>query len=121
MRPSHSSRWIGQGRNYLLSQALETNEVEFNALALEAGTRTRPHTHTADQLIYCIRGAGVVAVDGGEDERVEEGECVMLPAGLLHMHGAASDGPVFAITALRGGFTTDFDCAVPTAWERFRE
>jgi quercetin dioxygenase-like cupin family protein len=120
MRPSHPARWIGQGRNFVLSQALGTDELEFNVLSLEAGTRTRPHTHNADQLIYQLEGVGIVAVGGGPDERVEEGECVLLPAGVPHMHGAAGDGPVRVATALRGGFTTDFDCPLPEAWRSFR-
>jgi quercetin dioxygenase-like cupin family protein len=120
MRPADPARWTGAGRNFLFSQALGTDELEFNALALEPGTRTRPHAHTADQVIYQVSGVGVVAVDGGPDERVEAGECVLLPAGVAHMHGAADGGAAFVVTALRAGFTTDFDCPIPEHWQRFR-
>jgi quercetin dioxygenase-like cupin family protein len=120
MRPSHPDRWIGDGRNYLVSQALGLDDLEFNALALEPGTRTKPHTHTADQIIYQVRGTGIVAVGGGPDERVEAGECVLLPADVPHMHGAAEDGTALVVTALRAGFETDFACDVPPAWARYR-
>jgi quercetin dioxygenase-like cupin family protein len=121
MRRSAPSRWIGTGRNFLLSRALGTDELDFNVLELEPGARTRPHTHTADQLIHQLRGVGIVALDGGPDERIEEGQYVLLPAGVPHMHGAAEDGPAVFFTALRGGFDTAFDCPIAPAWARFRD
>jgi quercetin dioxygenase-like cupin family protein len=120
MRQADPARWLGEGRNYLFAQALGVAELEFNGLALEPGTRTRPHAHSADQVIYQVSGVGIVAVGGGDDERVETGECVLLPGGIPHMHGAAEDGPAFVVTALRSGFTTDFDCPIPAVWQRFR-
>jgi quercetin dioxygenase-like cupin family protein len=120
MRPSSGSRWIGSGRNFLISRALGTEELEFNVLELEPGTRTRPHTHSADQLIHQLQGVGIVALAGGPDERLEKGEYVLLPAGVPHMHGAAKDGPAVFFTALRGGFDTDFECSIPPSWMRFR-
>ena len=75
-----------------ISAALGTEHVQVNVLRFDAGTRSKPHSHSRDQLLYYVSGRGVVAIGGGEDEFVEEGEFVLLPAGVAHMHGAADDG-----------------------------
>src|ERR1700722_6180723 len=80
MRTAHPGHWIGELHLHPVGRALGTSELELNALFLEEGTRKKPHLHSADQVIYCVSGAGVVALDGGADQRIEEGQFVVLPA-----------------------------------------
>jgi quercetin dioxygenase-like cupin family protein len=97
---------------------LGTTGFEVNALFFEAGTRSRPHRHKRDQLLYYVSGTGVVALDGGQDQRVQEGEFVLLPGGILHMHGASDDGPAVHIS-VTPDLEIEWDTAIPDAWKRW--
>jgi quercetin dioxygenase-like cupin family protein len=103
-----------------LSSSLGTDELKINAVYLDAGARFRPHWHPFDQVLYYIRGTGIVAVDGGDDVIVPEGHYVLLPANVPHMHGCAADAPALQLSMMRDT-QTDFDtCPVPAAWQAWR-
>src|SRR5262245_6595115 len=120
MREGQPPYWIGQTQLYPVADALGTDQLVFNVVFHEAGARTTPHLHSHDQIIYQLSGVGIVALDGGEDERVETEEFILLPAFVPHMHGAAEDGPAVLLTVLRSEFTVDFTCPIPDAWLRYR-
>jgi quercetin dioxygenase-like cupin family protein len=103
-----------------IQQALGTDQVEINAVFFEAGSRSRPHSHTRDQILYYAQGTGVVALAGSGDQRVEVGEFVLLPGGVPHMHGATDDGPAMHISIMRE-VDMDFNCPIPPAWQRWRD
>src|SRR5579863_252436 len=84
-----------------IHQALGTGDFQVNVVSFEADTRSRPHVHTTDQVLYYVSGTGVVALAGGADQRVEAGEFVLLPAGVVHLHGASADGPAVHISITR--------------------
>ena len=114
-------RWIGEpadGRR--VNQELGTDDVLINYLFFEPGVRSRPHTHSHDQILFYVTGRGVVAMDGGEDQIVEAGEFVLLPANIPHMHGATDDGPAAHIS-LMTDVDMDFDCPIPESWASWRE
>lgn len=67
-----------------------------------------------------IEGPGIVAFDGDEDQLVETGGFVFLPANVPHMHGAPDDHPACHIT-FGGRDATDFDCSIPERWQSFRD
>jgi quercetin dioxygenase-like cupin family protein len=117
------SSTIGSLTVHRVFQALGTSEVQVNAIFFEPGARFRPHLHPYDQVLHYVKGTGVVALDGGEDQLVPEGEFVLLPAGVLHMHGATADGPAVHISTMRvadpGVETTDFGVAVPESWAKY--
>ncbi len=120
--PAHLSaqRWVGAPADVRrVNEALGTDAMHINAVYLEAGVRSRPHTHSFDQILFYTSGTGVIAVDGGEDRRVETGDFVLLPAGVPHMHGATEDGPACHISLMRD-VDMDFDCPIPDSWTRWR-
>jgi quercetin dioxygenase-like cupin family protein len=102
-----------------ISAALGTEHVQVNVLRFDAGSRSKPHSHSRDQLLYYVSGRGVVAIGGGEDQFVEAGEFALLPSGIVHMHGAADDGPAVHISIM-DTVDNDFDCPIPEAWRRWR-
>ena len=67
-----------------------------------------------------MSGTGVVAIDGGEDQLVQAGEFVFLPANVPHMHGASSDGPARHVS-LTSDVHNDWDCPIPPQWEKWRQ
>jgi quercetin dioxygenase-like cupin family protein len=97
---------------------LGATDFEVNVLVFEPGTRSRPHRHTRDQLLYYVRGTGVVALAGGADQLVEEGAFVLLPGGILHMHGAGDDGPAVHLS-LTPDLDIDWDVPIPDSWKRW--
>lgn len=123
------ARFAGHATIHHIARALGTGEVRVNVLFFDAGARTRPHAHPYDQLLYYTQGVGVVAQDGGEDQRIEEGEFVLLPAGRVHMHGAASDGPAVHISIMcqsdnaadHNRPVSNWNMSVPEAWRRWRQ
>jgi len=109
----------GRTRVLDLTSVLGTSELKVIMVYFDAGARSRPHLHHRfDQILFYASGTGVVAVDGGPDQLVAEGGLVRLPAGQMHMHGAAADGPATHLSVLVDVDLT-FDVTVPPAWARF--
>jgi quercetin dioxygenase-like cupin family protein len=116
-RESNAHTLMGSGRVVPLSAPLGTDETKINAVYLEPGARFRPHWHPFDQVLFYAYGTGVVAIAGGPDIVVPEGNYVLLPASTPHIHGATSDGPALQLSIMRDT-QTDFDgCPVPDAWK----
>lgn len=70
-------------------QSFSETKHNLRAIAVffEPGGRTRPHTHTHDQLIVCISGEGVVAINR-DVERIITNDTVWIPKDTWHWHGA---------------------------------
>jgi quercetin dioxygenase-like cupin family protein len=118
-RPAGGRSLIGTGKVVPLYTALGTSEVKLNAVYLDPGARFRPHWHPFDQILFYAYGTGVVAIDGGEDMIVPEGNYVVLPASTPHMHGCTDAGPALQLSIMRDT-QTDFDgCPVPDAWKKW--
>jgi len=56
----------------------------------EPGARTYLHTHAVPQVLHCVEGRGILATKS-EQNLVEAGDIVHVPAGEEHWHGAAAD------------------------------
>jgi quercetin dioxygenase-like cupin family protein len=114
-----ATRWIGRADVHQVHAALGSEELLLNVVYLEPGARSRPHSHSYEQVLVYLSGTGVVAVGGGEDQRVETMEFVLLPAGVAHMHGASDDGPASHLSIMRE-VDMDFNCPIPPNWTRWR-
>ena len=71
---------------------VEASTSEHVAVALvhfSAGARTRMHRHTSDQVLYVLNGIGQVG-DPGAAHVISGGDCVFIPAGTDHWHGAGN-------------------------------
>jgi quercetin dioxygenase-like cupin family protein len=65
-------------------------ELGFGIVKFAPCARTKFHTHTSEQLLYCLEGKGIVATEK-EEIAVTAGTVVYFPAGENHWHGAAKD------------------------------
>src|SRR4029453_10423064 len=92
--------------------------VEYLAVYFDAGSHTRPHTHSTDQVLFFVQGSGFVWVGGEERHPVEEGGVVAIPADVVHMHGATDDAPICHI-AVKAPGSTDWSPQVPDDWQHF--
>ncbi len=64
--------------------------IDIILVRFSPGSRTYLHTHAVPQVLHCIEGRGILATKS-EQNLVEAGDIVHLPAGEEHWHGAAAD------------------------------
>ena len=81
------------GQSYLAPVSM-TQVPVFN-VTFEPGCRNNWHIHHADkgggQILICVGGRGYYQEWGKEPIEMNPGDCVNIPAGVKHWHGAAHD------------------------------
>ena len=83
----------------------ESNNFNFAIVSFDAGSHTKFHPHSGDQLLVITKGAGKVATDS-EVLSVYEGDVVLIPAGENHWHGAPDDTSMAHMTITIAGSQT---------------
>ena len=83
------------------SQNFNTAVINFSA-----GSRTKFHKHSDDQILVITQGTGKVATDH-EVITVTEGDAILIPAGENHWHGAPDDTSMAHITITIYGSPTE--------------
>ena len=114
--PQEPQNFIGAVRHQNFVTGSGAQAIELLAVFFPAGGRTRPHAHRTDQMLHFL-GDGFVSTPEGE-QRVSAGEIVVIPAGVVHMHGATDDAAVCHI-ACRPPGPTDWSPPVPEEWRRY--
>ena len=89
-----------------LNEGAGPTELEIFAVYFDAGSRTKPHTHSTEQLLVFLEGEGVVA-DRTDRRRYGPGGLAVVPAGEWHWHGATADSATCHLSIRPGG---------PSAW-----
>jgi quercetin dioxygenase-like cupin family protein len=112
-------QFIGDAKAYSVSEQLGTEQTKIRYVRFAPGARARPHRHSKDQLLCFLGGPGIIAVDGGDDQLIQDGEFVLLPGGVMHMHGATDDAPTSHISMM-SSIDSDFQSPIPARWERYR-
>ena len=84
----------------------ESKSFMSGILHFEAGSRTKSHKHSGDQILVIVEGTGKVATDN-EVLTVTEGDIVVIPAGESHWHGAPDDTSMAHIHILAAGDETE--------------
>ena len=81
------------GQSYLAP--VSTAQVPVFNVTFEPGCRNNWHIHHADkgggQMLICVGGRGYYQEWGREPVELKPGDCVNIPAGVKHWHGAAPD------------------------------
>src|SRR5262252_7012650 len=95
--PAVSPLFIGQVFRQLIVDPAESRSFNFSIVNFSAGSRTKFHQHTSDQILIVTEGTGVVATDA-EERQVTIGDVVLIPAGENHWHGAPGATPMSHIT-----------------------
>ena len=117
--PPEPGHFTGRVRVQNLAAAGGSDELEYLAVHFDAGAHARPHTHSTDQALYFLRGTGFVWVAGEDRQLAPPGTVVVVPAGLVHMHGATEDEAVCHI-AVRAPGPADWDPPVPDGWRQYQ-
>ncbi|MDE6259386.1 MAG: carboxymuconolactone decarboxylase family protein [Oscillospiraceae bacterium] len=81
------------GQSYLAP--VSKDQVGIFNVTFEPGCRNNWHIHHADQgggqILICVAGRGYYQEWGREAVEMKPGDCVNIPAGVKHWHGAAPD------------------------------
>lgn len=81
------------GQSYLAP--VSTEQVGVFNVTFEPGCRNNWHIHHAEegggQILVCIAGRGFFQEWGKDAVEMRPGDCVNIPAGVKHWHGAAPD------------------------------
>jgi 4-carboxymuconolactone decarboxylase len=81
------------GQSYLAP--ISTQQVGVFNVTFEPGCRNNWHIHQADkgggQILVCVAGRGYYQEWGKEAVEMKPGDCINIPAGVKHWHGAAPD------------------------------
>jgi quercetin dioxygenase-like cupin family protein len=116
--PPNPEDFTGRVRMQNLGAAGGSTELDYLAVHFDAGAHTRPHTHATDQVLFFVQGSGFVWIAGEERQLVEEGGIVVIPAGVVHMHGATETEPICHL-AVRAPGPTNWHPPVPDEWLSF--
>ena len=112
--------FTGRVRMQNLARDGGATKLELLAVHFDADAHTRPHTHPSEQVLLFARGSGFVWLAGGERQRIEEGGIVVVPGGVVHMHGATEDGPICHVALRAADGPTDWAPAdVPADWRQY--
>ncbi|MCD7959040.1 MAG: carboxymuconolactone decarboxylase family protein [Ruminococcus sp.] len=81
------------GQSYLAS--VSTSQVTIFNVTFEPGCRNNWHIHHGDkgggQILICVAGCGYYQEWGKEPQEMHPGDCINIPTGVKHWHGAAPD------------------------------
>lgn len=81
------------GKSYLAP--ISTNQVGIFNVTFEPGCRNNWHIHHASegggQILVCVAGRGYYQEEGKDAVEMKPGDCINVPVGIKHWHGAAKD------------------------------
>ncbi len=81
------------GKSYLAP--ISTSQVGIFNVTFEPGCRNNWHIHHAKkgggQILICVGGVGYYQEWGKDPVEMHPGDCVNIPAGVKHWHGAGKD------------------------------
>lgn len=83
------------GQSYLNPLTKPESGLFLANVTFEPGCRNNWHIHHADkgggQILVCVAGRGYYQEEGKEAVEMKPGDCINIPAGVKHWHGAAPD------------------------------
>lgn len=89
------------------------SSAQASVVRFEAGAHTKWHSHAGDQILVITAGLGHIGTEVS-DHAAEVGDIIVIPAGVVHYHGASETEPMAHLTALFGDGTTVHD--TPLEW-----
>ena len=72
-------------------RGLDSADVRSSRFQYDAGARSYWHSHEGIQILLLERGSGRMQLQGQKMQELTPGQPVVLPAGVMHWHGAAPD------------------------------
>lgn len=92
-QPNDAFAQYFSGRSFLAP--VSTEQIGIYNVTFEPGCRNNWHVHHASegggQILICVAGRGYYQEWGRNPVEMKAGDCMNIPAGIKHWHGAASD------------------------------
>ncbi len=85
-----SDQFTGAAWTRQLSSMKESDSRVYN-VTFAPGSRNNWHSHKYGQVLLCTNGTGYYQEKGKAARRLQPGDVVEIPAGIVHWHGAAPD------------------------------
>ncbi|MDP6606698.1 MAG: cupin domain-containing protein [Dehalococcoidia bacterium] len=83
-----------------------SSDLGVSVVQFAPGALAGWHQHTSDQILYVVGGIGKVGNREG-DHVITAGDCVVVPAGEEHWHGAHDTGsPMAHLSIMKAGSET---------------
>jgi quercetin dioxygenase-like cupin family protein len=118
--PPEPGNFTGPVRMQNIAKEGGAGKLELLAVFFDAGSHTRPHTHPSEQVLHFVRGDGFVWIAGEKRQPISEGSIVVIPGGVVHMHGATEDGALCHIALRAADGPTDWQPkGVPEDWQQY--
>jgi len=90
------------GQSYIAP--VSTEQVGIFNVTFEPGCRNNWHIHDADkgggQILVCVVGRGYYQEWGREAAEMKPGDCINIPVGVKHWHGAVPDSYIIPLSCL---------------------
>jgi quercetin dioxygenase-like cupin family protein len=118
--PPEPRNFTGRVRIQNIAKEGGADKLELLAVFFDAGAHTRPHTHPSEQVLHVVEGNGFVWLAGEDRRRIPAGSIVVVPGGVVHMHGATEEEPICHIALRAADGPTDWSPAdVPEDWRQY--
>jgi quercetin dioxygenase-like cupin family protein len=98
--------FVGTVHSRPLVGADDSDVTTVNLVRFTDGGKNKRHTHSNDQVLYIVEGDGIVA-DDAEEHLVSAGDCVHVPSGTVHWHGAQPGKDMAHLSILPPGTKTE--------------
>jgi 4-carboxymuconolactone decarboxylase len=105
-----ADHFTGRVRISMPFEARSPGRASGATVRFEPGARTAWHTHPLGQTLIVTAGVGLVQQEGGPVQEIRSGDVIMIPAGVKHWHGAATDHAMthIAISERRDGRSVEW-------------
>jgi 4-carboxymuconolactone decarboxylase len=109
------------GKSYLAP--ISTNQVGVFNVTFEPGCRNNWHIHHADQgggqILLCVAGRGYYQEWDKDPLELHPGDCINIPEGVKHWHGAAPDSWFSHLAIEVPGVNTKSEWLEPVSEEQY--
>lgn len=78
----------------LLDKVTGAKNLDLGTVMIEPNCKTNMHSRTFEEVIYMLSGKGEVITDTDDVYTLDEGDCILIPPGVVHCHANSSDSPL---------------------------
>lgn len=111
------------GKSYLAP--ITTSQLSIHNVTFEPGCRNHWHIHHAKkgggQILLCVAGKGFYQEEGKEAVELLPGDCINIPAGIKHWHGARKDSWFSHLAIEVPGEQTSNEWLAPVSNEEYEQ
>lgn len=68
--------------------------LDIGTVSISPKMETSMHVRTFEEVIYMLKGQGQVKMEDGTIYTLDEGDCILIPPGIVHCHANDSNEPL---------------------------